>query len=95
MSLTAPAHLSPIEVEKLYVGPFVRQHFPYIPRDIRPEVAAVRPERVLIAGKTGGRLSALPAQYSYTYVHEEGLLRQVVYVLADAQGTIMRVLTSK
>ncbi len=95
MALPDPAHLSPVEVERLYVGPFVRQHFPCIPHDIRPQVAAVRPERALIAGQAGGRPSALPAQYSYTYVHEEGLLRQIVYVLADAQGTIVRVLTSK
>lgn len=95
MELSDLAHLSSSEVESLHVGPFVRQHFPYIPRDSRPQVTLVRPERALIAGQAGGRPSALPAQYSYTYVHEEGQLRQVIYVLADAQGTIVRVLTSK
>ncbi|MBN1886360.1 MAG: hypothetical protein JW850_00155 [Thermoflexales bacterium] len=55
----------------------------------------MRPERALIASQMGGRPSALPAQYSYTYVYEDRLLQQIVYVLADAQGTIVRVLTSK
>lgn len=95
MSLPESAHLSPVEVERLYVGPFVRQHFSCIPHDIRPQVAVVRPERALIASQMGGRPSALPAQYSYTYVYEDRLLQQIVYVLADAQGTIVRVLTSK
>ena len=88
-------YLSPEELERRFIEPFVRRHFPFVPQALRPNIAMVRPGRALIAGRTTGRPAQLPAQYSYTYVCEDGDCRQIIYVLADAQGNILRALTSK
>lgn len=83
------------ELERRWVAPFVQRHFPHLPKGARPRVTLVKAARTLIAPEGSGRLPALPAQYSFTYTHEQGELRQVVCVLADAHGAILRVLTSK
>ena len=87
--------LSPEELERRVVKPFVDQHFPFMSQDVRPQVTLVRPGRALIARRAAARPLSLPAQYSYIYVYEGSNFRQVVYVLADVQGNVLRSITSK
>jgi hypothetical protein len=87
--------LTPGELEKHYIAPFIHRQFPFMPDHIQPHVTVVQPERTRIARNTAGHPLVQPAQYGYTYVYQDGDSKQIVYVLADAQGHILRALTSK
>lgn len=95
MSTSAVHYLAAQELEERYIAPFVRRHFPFLPATLRPQTALVQPERAILRSDTGGQPARQPAQYSYTYVHGDGEFEQVVYILAAADGNILRVLVSR
>ncbi len=66
-----------------------------MPESVCPRVTVIQPERALLKPTLERQLPILPAQYSYTYVYQNGAVRQVVYILATADENILRVLTSK
>jgi len=89
------AFLTPQELEQRIVTPFVRRQFPFMPEDTCSEIELVKPERMAIQRRAGNHSSALPAQYSYTYICTIDACRLVVYILASANGDVLRVLMSK
>ncbi len=88
------AYLTPEELERRYIEPFVQEHFPFVPDEVRPQVRVVQGERKLIAA-TVNRPATRPPHYSYTFTYKEGELVQVIYILASADGQILRVLISR
>ncbi len=95
MQSPASSFLTPDELEQRHIVPLLRQHFPTLPAKLGLQVTMVQPERVALAQNTSGQPNTLPAQYSYIYTHRNGNCQQVVYILANANGDILRVLISK
>lgn len=95
MPASVTLYLAARELEERYIAPFVREHFPFLPATLRPQATLVQPERTILKPAAGAQSARQPACYSYTYAYRDGEFDQVVYVLAAADGNILRVLVSR